>query len=289
MIGELLGCGRCFQQALLGDALSGQNFRHPEHAFCQGAGLIEDHRIHLVKGFQIVASFHQHAMPGSGTDAAEEGQRHRKHQSTGAGNHQEYKGSVNPIGPLTLEQQGRQHTQKCRHDHHSWGIVTGKFGDEILRGRFPGGGILHHVNDLGNGGFTVGLCDLDGQYAAFIDAAGEDFVHRMNRLGNGFAGQRTGIHHGIAQQHHTVQGDLLAGLYHDPLSYRHILRGYRQQFAATLHSSRIRADVHQVGNGLPGALHSQVLEEFTHLVKQHDRHRFRVFSNKESADGGQAH
>ena len=36
-------------------------------------------------------------------------------------------------------------------------------------------------------------------------------------------------------------------------------------------------------------MNSQVLEKFTHLVKEHHRHRRRVFPNQERTDGGQAH
>ena len=289
MVGKMLRASSCFQYIRFSYTLCGNNFTDPKYTLRQGAGLIKDYRIHLVEGFQEVTALHQHTMSGGCADAAEEGQRNGKYQGAGTGHNQEHKGSADPFNPRRCKHQGRNYRQQRRQNHHRWGIDPGKGSDKILRGSFAAGGIFHHIDDLCYGRFCIRLGDLDGQHAAFIDAAGEDFIHGMDRPGHGFTGKSPGIHHGIAHQHHTIQRNLLAGFYQDPFASFHILRRYAHISSVSFHRCGIRADIHEIRNGLSGAGHRQILEKFAHLIKEHHRHRLWVFSNKECADGGKTH
>ena len=244
MRGKILCPGRILQYLLPANTVGRKNINNPEHAFGQGAGLVKHNGIHLVESFQKVTALHQHTVLGGGTDTAEKGQGNGDHQSTGTGYNQKHEGTADPFDPGGRKQHRRDHRQQCCQNYHRRGIVAGKGRDEILCGRFSGRGIFHHIDDLCHGRLRIGLDDLNGQKAGFIDAAGEDFVHGMHRPWHRFAGQRPGVHHRVSQQHHTVQGYLLAGLYHDPLAFRHILRRHCHQFSVSSDRCCIRADVH---------------------------------------------
>ena len=289
MGGKILRLGCICQYVFFRDALCRKNLRDLEHTFCQSAGLVKDHRIHIIQCFQVVAALYQHTMPGCGTDAAEKRQGNGDHQCTGAGHNQKHKGPVDPICPITPKHQRRQYTQKRSYNDHRRRVIPGKLGDEILRGGFAAGCVFHQVDDLRHGGLVIGFRNPDGQHTAFVDAAGQHRIEDPYFTGNGFAGEGAGIQHGRSLHHSTVQGDLFTGTHHDQFPYSNGLRCDAQKLSVSADHSRIGTNIHQLRNRPAGTLNCQILEVFAHLVEKHDRHRFRMLSDQKRTDGRKAH
>ena len=183
-----------------------------------------------------------------------------------------------------------QQEQRRGGDHHAGGVIPGKPGDEILTGGFLFAGVLHQVQNLGDGGFLAGLGHPHPQHAGLIHAAADDVVPYCYVPGDGLAGEGGGVQSGGALDYLAVQGYPLAGLYHDNRANGNVLRVYLLNFAVLpFQVGGVGTNVHQGGDGLPGLTHGIVLEQLAHLVEQHDEHGFGVFRCGEGTHGGQGH
>ena len=107
-VGGAAFCGRRHGKNLVFcQALCCFNMLHVEDAFRQRTCFIEYNRIDLGQGFQIVAPFHEDTVFGSGADAAKERQGDGNDEGAGAGNDEEHEGTIEPFGPGSLEEKGR--------------------------------------------------------------------------------------------------------------------------------------------------------------------------------------
>ena len=111
----------------------------------------------------------------------------------------------------------------------------------------------------------------------------------MDASWNRFASQCLSVKHGLTIQHNTVQWDFLAGFNYNNLAKCNRFRANNNQFAISIHSGRIRANIHQISNRLSGTLHGHVLEKLANLIEQHNSNRFWVLSNDKCANGRKAH
>ena len=74
----------------------------------------------------------------------------------------------------------------------------GKLGNKVFSAGLFQAGIFHHVQDLGNGGFTVQLGGAQLQQAVAVHAAADDVIAHTDASGQGFAGEGGGIQCGTA-------------------------------------------------------------------------------------------
>ena len=137
-------------------------------ALGQGAGFIKDDNLGLRESLQIVGALDQHAGVARSADAGKEGERDADDQRTGAADDQEGQGAINPVAPGRVKSheqhadQRRQDGQRQRGIADSGGVDAGKFGDKVLRLGFAGAGVLHQVQNFGDGGLAelLGGADL---------------------------------------------------------------------------------------------------------------------------------
>lgn len=186
--------------------------------------------------------------------------RNGDYQSAGAGNNQEHETSAQPLRPVAAGEDGRQECQQRSQNHNNRRIVAGKCRNEILGRCLSCGGIFHKIDNFGSSGLAEALCDLNGQNAALIDAAGQNLVPLLHLFRQRFSCQRFGIQHGAAVQNRAVQRDFFSGLYNDGFSHGNAFRGNGAQFSIPKNGCHIRANVHEVGNGFSGTLDRQRLE-----------------------------
>ena len=223
--------------------------RHLKDALGQGAGLVKDHIPGLGEGLEVVGALDQHTLLRGAADAGEEGQRDRDHQRTGAADDKEGERPVHPGAPVRrdaedkLAHQRRQHRQRQRRIAHRRGIHPGKPGDKGLGAALAGGGVLHQVEDLGDGGFTELPGGADVQQAGQVDAAGDDLVPFAHLPGHALPGEGGGIQRREAPLDDAVDRHLLPGLYHDEGAHLHLVRVHLFQPAVHLDVGVVRADV----------------------------------------------
>ena len=254
----------------------------------QGARLVKNHDSRLGQGLQVVAALHQNALFGGAPQSAEEGKGDGDDQGAGTGYHQEVQRPGYPGAPLPGNQGGDDRQGQGREDHNG-GVVPGEFGDEVLRLGLFLAGVLHQVQDAGDGGLPERLAHLHMEQPGQIDAAGDYLVPRHHVTGQGLAGEGGGVQGGGPLQDGPVQGHPLPRLDDDHVPHRYLLRVHLDQLALPLYVGVVGADVHQVGDGLPGPGDGHVLEQLSHLVEEHHRHCLGVLANQQRPDGGHRH
>ena len=175
------------------------NAVHLKHALGQRSGLIKNHNFRLGQGFQIVGTLHQHARVACAADACEETQRNADHQRAGTADYQEGERPVNPGAPVRGKPEG-SHAYKRRQDRQRQGCIAdgggidaGEFGYEILRPGFPGAGVLHQIQDFGNGGFPELFRGPNLQHSGHVDAAADDLVSLLRIPWQALPGEGTGV------------------------------------------------------------------------------------------------
>ena len=247
---------------------------HLKHAPGQGTGLVKDHRGYIRQGFQVVGALDQDPLPAGTADAGKEAQRDGDYQRAGAGHNQECEGPVDPLppGPGAAQDQTdnrRQHRQCQGCIAYGRGIDPGKPCNKVFAFGFPGGRILHQVQDLGNGGFTELFFGADLEHARQIDAAGDNLLANGHISGDTLSGKGRGIQRGGAFLHNAVDGHLFTGLHHDQRTNLHFVGIHLLQNAIPLHIGIIRADVHKLTDVAATLAHRIALEPLTDLVEQH--------------------
>ena len=90
-----------------GEPLGGRSVRTaPSHdvglrrlAMCDGAGLVQRQPFQLAAFLEIGPALDEDAAPRGGGQTADNAHRRRGHEGTGAGDHQQHQGLVDPIQP----------------------------------------------------------------------------------------------------------------------------------------------------------------------------------------------
>ena len=131
---------------------------HGEIALGDGAGFIKGHSGNAGQGFQEIGAFDQNALAACATQRGKEAEGDADDHRAGAADDQEGTGTQHPVAPQGAEggvarqtdacksaEQWRKHRQRQSSIADDGGIVMGKAGDEILRHRLAGGGVLHQL------------------------------------------------------------------------------------------------------------------------------------------------
>ena len=87
---------------------------------------------------------------------------------------------------------------------------------------------------------------------------------------DGLAGEGGGVQLRGALEDDAVDGHALAGLDHDDVAHGNLVGAHLRQAAIALHVGKVRRDVHHGGDGLAALAHGVGLEDFSHLVEEHD-------------------
>jgi hypothetical protein len=95
-------------------------------------------------------------------------------------------------------------------------------GEEALRGRFAFLGGLHHGEDAGDGGLPERGRHPQRDALRKIDRSAEDGASLADAHGNGLTREGGLIHPGMPREDDAVEGDLLAGLYQEHVSGKHL-------------------------------------------------------------------
>ena len=248
-----------------------------EHAPGEGARLVKDHIAGLGQRLQIVGALDEHALPAGPAQTGKKAQGDADDQGAGAADDQKGEGTVEPGPPgggCAQEQhlsQRRQERQRQSGAADRRGVEPGELGDEVLGPGLAGAGILHQIQDPGDGGLPELLGGAELQHAGHVDAAADDRLSRLDLPGQALTGQGAGVQGGAALDDLAVQGDLLAGLDHNDAAHGHLLRVHLLQAAVPLDIGIVRADVHQSADVLPALAHGIALEQLADLIEQHDR------------------
>ncbi|MPN45430.1 hypothetical protein SDC9_192997 [bioreactor metagenome] len=89
--------------------------------------------------------------------------------------------------------------------------------------------------------------------------------------------------------HDAVQRDPFTGFHLDRIPYPDLFRENGLDTILRDHGCFLGTYIEQCADISPGTADSRILEEFTDGIKQHHRHTFGILTDKESADGGNAH
>ena len=255
---------------------------------CQRARLIKNRNFQRRKRLQVVRALDEDPVFGRRAQSPEIGERDRNHQRAGTGHHQKDECRIDPTVPLARDKRGNQR-EKRGAPHHCGRVDAREFRDGVLGFGLHHLGIFDQFQNLGDRRFPERLLHRNAQQTADIDAAADDRVARPDLAKRRFARKRHRVQLGTAFQHTAVKRNLFPGAHHDDLADLYFVRRERDLRAVALDRCRVGTDVHQRGNRLAASSHRDVLEQFAHLVEQHDKDRLGIFADNKRANGGNHH
>ena len=243
---------------------------HLRFSLGDGAGFIQHHSAHPAGGFQRGGGFKQNALFGAQAAGHHNGHGRGQPQRARAADHQhadgpgQHKPGAAPgSGPCN----GRKHRQPQHTGHKHGGHPVSRFGNGGLAARR----ILHHANDLLNGGILPHPAGLAGQESVLVHCA---CAHRAARLlihGNAFAGQRRFIHRAGALGHLAVHRNAFAGAHHKHIPHLHLLHRHLD-FLPVLHQRGcFGGKIHQAANSAGGFALAVGFQRFAHCDQRKDR------------------
>ena len=260
-----------------------------EFPFGQGAGLIEDSGFGIREGFHDGAALEEDAFFRSGTDAGEEGERDGDDERAGTADDEEGERGVDAFIPVSGKEERREDCDGDRDEDDDRGIHAGEAGDESVDLWLAGDGIFDGVEDAGDHGFREDFFDLDADGAGHIHAAGVYAVADGGEDGLRLAGDGGGVDLGLAFGNDAVKRYAVAGADEKDVADFGFF-GRDGLGAACGHAlDDFRTQVDGVHDLVTAAVGSEVLEVFTDAVEEHDTDGFRIFVDREGADGRNGH
>ena len=188
-----------------------------------GAGFIQHDGGNTVGALQCFGAFHQDAIFRTAAGTHHNSSGGGQPQGAGTADDQHRNADGKSKGGRLADEQPNDHGQHRNADDH-----RDKDGGDLignaLNGRFGGGGILHQMNDLGEGGFFPYMGGLHGEITAAAQrCAGHGiacgFIHRQ-----AFAGDGGFIDGGLSLGHNAVHGDCLARTDDEQIPLPHLLQ-----------------------------------------------------------------
>ena len=108
------------------------------------------------------------------------------------------------------------------------------------------------------------------QKACHVDAARDDLGACLHMARNALAGEGGGVELACAFHYDAVDGNALAGLYHNDGADLDLVGVHLREVAVTLDVGVVGRDVHHGGDGLAALAYRVALEQLAYLVEQHD-------------------
>ena len=166
----------------------------------------------------------------------------------------------------------------------------GKLGNKVFSAGLFQAGIFHHVQDLGNGGFTVQLGGAQLQQAVAVHAAADDLAAGMHKARLAFAGKGGGVQRAFARNDLAVNGNFLAGAHDQHRADGHIV-GINGTYRAvgSFQVGAVGADIHQIADALAAFADGVTLEQFANLVEQHNGNALTELTQAERSHSGNGH
>ena len=268
MLGFLLQ-SRSDAQKLLTHHLSGKDVSHSGYTGGQRAGLIQHHRIHIMKMLQRRTVFEQYAHAGAPAGTHHDGYRGRKPQSAGAGYDQHGNGRRQGKFQIPRSDQPGDKYHRCdTHDHRH------ENARDLIRkscnGCLGAAGFLHHTDHLGKCGILSHFIRTEYKITLGIDGGSRYGISGKLLHRNTFTCQSALIHRGSSFHHGAVHGDAPAGTDHDQISYPDLLRRDHALLSVTQDTGRFRAKIHQSPDGVAGLTLGTAFQKFTQSDQRED-------------------
>ena len=284
MVGVAFHMGRQMQEFFFAYLL-GVHSGDLKGSLGQGACFVEDHRVHLGEGFQIVGALNQHTCPAGAAETCKKGQGDADDQGAGAGDNQEDQGSVYPGAPAGFRAPNQQICQRGQESqgyggsYHGGGVDPGKAGDKGFGFGFSGAGLADQFQNLGGGGFVKFTGGADFQEARKVHGAGDNLIPGFRLPGEAFSREGCGVQGGASLHDYAVNGDFLPGLHHNDGADFHLVRVHLLQLALLpFDVGIIRADVHKCGDVPAAFAYGVALEELAYLVEEHNGDAFGIIA-----------
>ena len=264
LAGPLAGSGQA-QQLTFRYSPMGQQVGDPGLPLGDGAGFIKNHSGDMAGKLQGLGVLKEDAVLGPLAGAHHDGGGGGKAQGAGAGDNQHR--DKHPQGEARLL--ARQQPQEG--GYHGDGDDGGdKHPGHLVRQPGDGGlgalGVLHQLDDLGQGGVLPHPVGPHPQKASLVDGSPghlipRDLIHR-----HAFPGEHAFIHRRFPGEHHSVGGDLAPRLHQQHIPHLHLRQGDLFFLAIPLHQGGLGGKGHQSLDGFPGAPLGAVLHG---LPQQH--------------------
>ena len=265
---------------------------------CEGPSLVKNDGADFGKRFHIVGTLHQDALARCTTNASEERKGHTEYQCTWAADHQEHQRPIKPDDKTftisAIEERGNQ----CQADggkYHNGCVNAGKLGDKVLTLGFVFAGILHQINDFGDGTLSKILGGAHTDDAVEIDATRNHFVALIEVSWGTLACESYGVKAGFTLYDYAVQRDFFAWFDNDGFAYGHLFWRNSPHFSVAFHVGDIGTDIHQLGDAGAALSFSISFKEFPNLEEKHYEDGFRILMlptekpDAEGSNGGDGH
>src|SRR5918995_344664 len=221
------------QEFLLADPVRDDHVGQLGPAPGEGAGLVQYHRVELVGALEGLPALDQYprlsALAGAYHDRGRGREPHRARAGDDQDRHRvqqrEREGRLGPEQEPDRERRGC-HADHRRHEHRADPVC------EALDGGLRPLGLLDHPHDLGEGGVLADLRCREAERSARVDGRADHLVALVLRDGDRLTRDHRLVHSRPTRDDPPVDGDLLAGPYHDDVPDMHVLDGYVYLLAA---------------------------------------------------------
>ena len=279
--------GRGQQQQLL--LANGRLIHHPHVGHLrlprgQRAGFVEGHHLDLGRLLHVGPTLEQHAAPRPIGNGRKDRGRGADDNGARGGSHHQGHGPVKGGAERLAQQHGRDEEGQGGHNDHAQGVILLGLVDEALGLGLLALRLLHHLDQLGNGGVFGQLGHAHFQRAGLVDGSGQHGLAHALGHGDGLTGDGRLVHAGTALDNHPVQGNALPRPDHHPIPYAHPVQGQRHHPVTAAHLGLLRPEGHQRPNGVAGAVQGIVLQ---HVRQREEEQQHRPFKGR--AHNGRAH
>ena len=168
-------------------------------------------------------------------------------------------------------------------------VPAGKFRNKLLGLRLACAGVFNQVQNAGRGGFLKLFGCLHAQKAGQVDGSAEDLLSRRDIPGQGFAGERRSVYRRSSLHDHTVDRHPLAGFDENNAADLDVIGISLLHAVLCLQIGVVRPDVHQLADVFSALSDRITLEEFSDLVKEHDRDSLGILAERHGSHGRRRH
>ena len=183
--------------------------REREFALGEGTRLIEGCRLHFGERIEAHRPFAEHAVLCEHTHAREIGERHRNDERARAGDDKEVERPHDPRGKIEARKERRHHGEQDGESHDDGRVDARELGDEFLGLCLLRGGVLHHLQNFGDGALLGGAFDARRHGVARVEEARQKLRPLAALAEIALPRDGLGIEGALARKQRAVGGDLI--------------------------------------------------------------------------------